>query len=319
MVVAEERERRWPEPTPDELLKVLRAAGWLLEQEAALALERADFEVTQSWAFEDVDDPTKSREIDVAAFREVFRDDAMGLTVTVNVLIECKDSTMPWALVGRTKPPAPIPIERKDVQYVFDRIEYDEHPSSQGMQHKYVGATQYLGLHTLTANPWARGFEATVLTRLNKKKDTSNWETANASLMWEVMFPMAKAMTTLGSEVETFNAGTRGVNNPALNTQTTRGRVALYFPLVVTSAPLYRVDYTSGMPEVSTAPWVPLRRRIDNRTLKGEFHAVVVNAEALQDFITNQIGGFATAVADLARDDPTRFLRQIDRAWTPPS
>lgn len=309
----DERERQWPEPTPEALLAALRQAGWLLEQETATALTRAGFEVTQSWPYQDPDAPDKSREMDVVATKRVHLNAELNFSVIAHVVVECKESAMPYALIGRTTPVGPFAYERKETQFLFDRIEYDERPSAQGLTHEYVGPSQYLELHHLTANPWARDFEATLLVRLDKKgKD--DWSASNDGLMQQAMVPVAKVIDTLRTERATKN-DTRANRIDATDGGRHHAQIALYFPLIVTSAPLFRVDATQEPPQVSKSPWVPLRRTFNSATLKGEYRATVVNADALDDYIESQILGFANAVGSVAKANPQRFLRYKDHSW----
>lgn len=309
--MAADRERHWPEPEPDELLTALRSAGWLLEQEAATALSEAGFDVTPSWAYQDPDMPEKSREVDVVGIKQVLHDEDSGLTVTAYVLIECKESTMPYALVGRTVTPSDSPIERVEVQYHFMAVEVEREPTPRGLMSRQVGTTEYLGLHELTANPWARDFEATLLIRLNKKAKT--WEAENDGLMQDVMLPMAKAVSAMRAAVSNYNVN--GLVEGNGHSRSERGEVALYFPMLVTTAPLSRVDAGGAEVTTASAPWVTLKRRFASRTVQGEFRATVVNHKALGIFLQNEVLRFSDAVATVVLENPARLLNAIDHSW----
>lgn len=231
-----------PEPTPGALLAALRQAGWLLEQETASALTRAGFDVTQSWPYQDPEFPDKSREMDVVATKRVHLNAEFNFSVIAHVVAGCKESAMPYALIGRTTPVGVFAYERKETQFVFDRIEYDERPSPQGLIHKYVGPSQYLELHHLTANPWSRDFEATLLVRLDKTgKD--DWSASNDGLMQQAMVPVVKVIDTLRTKRAIKN-DIRASRIDAADGGRHHAQIALYFPLIVTSAPLFRVDAT---------------------------------------------------------------------------
>lgn len=87
-------------PTSAEVISALRDAGWLLEQDTAAALEKCGFYVSRAKAFPDPDDPSVSREIDVHAYRQLFRSDDLSMSVGVRILAECKQSSMPYVVVG---------------------------------------------------------------------------------------------------------------------------------------------------------------------------------------------------------------------------
>lgn len=94
--VSEQRLR----PTSAEVIAALRDAGWLLEQDTEATLEKSGFHVTAGKAFPDPDDPSVSREINVHGFRQLFLSDELSVSVGARVLAECKQSSMPYIVVG---------------------------------------------------------------------------------------------------------------------------------------------------------------------------------------------------------------------------
>lgn len=293
-------------------MQAMRQAGWLLEQETATILDRAGFEVTQSWPFPDADLPSNSREMDVIGMKRVHLNAKLNFSVWANVVVECKESSLPYALLGRTISPDRFAYARQEVQMIVDKIEYSEQPSPQGLVKKYVGGPQYNDLHHLTANPWAHDFEATLLVRLDKSG--SKWSASNDGLMQDAMVPMAKAILHMRSGQDKANRARSDHLGSADGTRF-HARVVLYFPLVVTSAPLYRIDASQEPPQIALAPFVPLRRRFDSTSLKGEFRTTVINAGALQDYVEHQVLGFANAVGKAALERPERFITSKDHGW----
>jgi hypothetical protein len=93
---------RWP--TDDELLGAVRDAGWLLEHHALRVLNAADCHPRSAWAFEDPDEPTKSRELDVWSHRQMRRDEANKVIVSTRFLVECKQSSNPYVGIGYDLP-----------------------------------------------------------------------------------------------------------------------------------------------------------------------------------------------------------------------
>jgi hypothetical protein len=92
------------QPSPDEIIAAVRSAGWLLEHDTETALRAAGYYTQMGQAFPDPDDNAISREIDVAGYRQLFTDKALAFTVGVRVIAECKQSTMPYVLIGRPPP-----------------------------------------------------------------------------------------------------------------------------------------------------------------------------------------------------------------------
>lgn len=99
MTQQEENDQRL-RPTSAEVIAALRDAGWLLEQDTAATLEKGGFHVATAKAFPEPDDPSVSREIDVHGYRQLFRSDDLSLSVGTRMLAECKQSSMPYVVVG---------------------------------------------------------------------------------------------------------------------------------------------------------------------------------------------------------------------------
>jgi len=99
-VNTERRPERGTRPTSAEVVAALRDAGWLLEQDTAQTLERNGFHVTPGKAFPDPDDPRVSREIDVHAYRQLYRSDELSFSIGTRVMAECKQSSIPYIVVG---------------------------------------------------------------------------------------------------------------------------------------------------------------------------------------------------------------------------
>lgn len=88
------------EPTSDQIIDALRSAGWLLEQETDSALLKRDYVTSVGAAFPDPDEPSKSREIDVMAYKRLHTDGDLRMSVSIRCLVECKQSSHPYILIG---------------------------------------------------------------------------------------------------------------------------------------------------------------------------------------------------------------------------
>lgn len=82
-------------PTPTEIIFAAERSGWLLEQHAARVLDAAGMHPRVGWAFQDADDPSTSRELDVWGYRQFLQDSKNRLTVCAHMLVECKQSSLP--------------------------------------------------------------------------------------------------------------------------------------------------------------------------------------------------------------------------------
>ncbi|BBZ15978.1 hypothetical protein [Mycolicibacterium gadium] len=108
------------EPTSEQIVAALRSAGWLLEQETGAALQRRGYRTQLGWAFPDPDDQTKSRELDVMAYKRLYDNADLRMTVSIRCLIECKQSSQPYVLIGG--PTDTAQSGRTRLEQIYDSI-----------------------------------------------------------------------------------------------------------------------------------------------------------------------------------------------------
>jgi hypothetical protein len=91
-------------PSDQEVIAALERTGFLLEQRVAKCLQGYEFHAEIGSAYPDPE-TGKSREIDVQASRldDVEHEKIAGL-VHIDLIIECKNTTAPFVLVGQTIP-----------------------------------------------------------------------------------------------------------------------------------------------------------------------------------------------------------------------
>lgn len=296
-------------PTSEEIESAIRDAGWLLEQDTESALKRRGFNTVAGFAFPDPDDETSSREVDVSGYLPLFQDKDLRMSVGVRVLAECKQSSMPYVLIGRRPDEDEAQRERGEQQFRFDTVEVGQTVMGDNRRLlQQVPIRRYLGIEELPGNPWTYDFLATQMTRMSRRKV---WEADNAGIFTGLTFPLAKALSHLRSQ---DNVGRRNVDHdPA------RGEWAsatFYYPIVVTSGPLFRADASEpGKPTIEPVGWASMIREIRTRKVKGRFTIDVVNYEHLDEFIETRILQFAEAVRGIAESDPARFVTHKDHEW----
>lgn len=295
------------QPSADEIVAAIRSAGWLLEQETEAALRAAGYYTQMGHAFPDPDDPAVSREIDVTGYRQLFRDEDLALSVGVRVIAECKQSTMPYVLIGRP-PFDQVPGRtREEQQLRFDRVEIASTPTGDNSRRiDMVDAREYLGLRNLPGNPWDADFVATQMTRLDRKK---TWLADNRGVFTSLVYPLAKALTYFRS---TNKRGNYVDHMPGRDWAS----IEFYYPVVVTSAPIHAVDVSQAELRPRRVPWTTMSRQIRSHNVSGQFYVDVVTAEALADYLNERIGVFADEVARIAEADPKRFVTHEDHTYS---
>jgi hypothetical protein len=303
--MSEEVEER-DQPTADEIVAALRSAGWLLEQETEASLRAAGYNTTMGYAFPDPDDPSVSREIDVTGYQQLYRSEELALSVGIRVIAECKQSTMPYVLVGRP-PDESLSRSGMEQQFRFGSVEVGQTPLDDGRSRLHqVDARQYLGLLALPGNPWDIDFVGTQMTRLDRKK---TWLADNRGIFTSLMYPLAKALTYFRSE---------GPRSSYVDHKPGRdwASIVFYYPLVVTSSLVYMVDTTEEPLTPRRVPWATMSRQIKSKNIAGQFYVDVVTAESLNDYLAQRIGVFTAELARLAEAEPKRFVTHKDHSYS---
>jgi hypothetical protein len=288
------------EPSAEQIVAAIRVAGWLLEQETAQTLSDRSFYVTMGRAFPDPDEPSNSRELDVVGYREIFRDDDRRMSIAVQVLAECKQSSTPYVLIGAPGTATPGDGRYAEQLFRFPSVRMDMEPRQDGStQVRMVPARRFLGLTDLPANPWSKRFVATQMTRM--KRMGKQWRADNEGIFTSLVVPLAKALTHFRSEHSAHQQGPHDRKHGWAS-------IVFFYPIVVTSATVYAVDVSSRHPEVSAVPWAALTRELRSSSVDGQFTIDVVHSAHLGEYLDDRVGVFADAVATVAAANPEAFI-----------
>lgn len=91
--------------------------------------------------------------------------------------------------------------------------------------------------------------------------------------------------------------------------------IDFYYPLVVTSAPVYIVDATAPDIEAVEVSWATVTRQIKSAKVDGQFNIDVVNSAELENYLNERVHRFGNAVARLAEENPQRFVTHKDYTY----
>jgi hypothetical protein len=294
-------------PTDEQLLAAVDEAGWLLEHRALRALEDRNWHPRPGWAFQDPDEPTKSRELDMWSYRQFWRDEGYRLRVTARLLVECKQSAQPFAAVGHVVPtwrqrgnPAEhvLPVEN------YSTVIHDppgSHPGS--VRYRGHDAWDWLGFRQLERHSGDDGFRVTQMTKLNRAK--GGWDATNAGIFTSLVYPLAKALRASQARLQTPRRIMEGDGFPRRESTTTWLDVGLHFPVILISSPLFVIDATGETPRVEQRNWVRTTRELKSANVQGTFDIDVVTETAFPQYVESR-ARFASAVAELVADDPMR-------------
>lgn len=291
-------------PTDDELLAAVRAAGWLLESQALRVLAEADLHPRAGWAFADPDDPTKSRELDVWAFRRLLHEEATKVEVSVRFLVECKQSSNPYVGVGYELPEHRFRQAPAEHVLALDtvRVPMDQANGTYRMSPAWT----HFGFDVLARNHRESNFRVNQLTRLDHAKGGA-WSASNDGVFTSLVYPLAKALDASKKDAAVAApAGSRG----AVNRVGWTG-FALHFPVVLLSCPLYIVDATQTEPQVKQRAWATATRQLKTASVSGTFEIDVVTEPAFADYVADRLA-FAQAFADMVGADALRYTGESE-------
>ncbi|WP_223948793.1 hypothetical protein [Arthrobacter sp. NtRootA1] len=284
-------------PTNEELLSAVESAGWLLEQHALRILKEHEVHPRSGWAYQDADDPSVSRELDVWAYKQMLRDEANKIIVGVKFLVECKQSSQPYAAIGHVLPE--YHLQRNPTQHVLPVQNFPV--QREGNTTTYAPAWGALGFDNVALGHGEDHFRATQLTRLDRVKG-GGWSANNNGIFTSLVYPLAKALraTQKGAVTTEYYSGIAGHRDKWV-------MVDLCFPVVLISADLFVVDASADTPEVAKKPWVTTRRELKSRSVNGVFDIDVVTSESFADFVRAKLA-FSAAIADEVGKDPRRCV-----------
>lgn len=280
-------------PSVSQIREALDDSGYLFEHEVASLLDGLGFHVETSWAFSDPDEG-KSREIDIRAFRTTHRDTMSSVNVAIQLLIECKDSGAPLVFLQRDKNAREL-AHAQPAEYHFPLKNYNVHINANS--YTEVPAFDFLSL-AKDHYYYRQATKATQFARIVRKG--SNWHANHDGVYDALILPLAKAAA--------FELGglKRHDGQPAKPVY-----IRLIFPIVVVRSHLYAYDLSSAAATIEPAPMVSFLRHIESGTLTGYHLTDFVTLDDLGRYITEDVGGFAAAVAARFKDNREKLLTRI--------
>ena len=280
-------------PSPEQVLQALESAGHLLEQEVATRLADLGYSVSTSRAFTDQDEG-KSRELDVFAHKELYRNDEKRLRVGLTLLVECKNTSAPLAFLTRPvrdpgRPPEEFVItyhsrEEREVRggetYILRRPMFDK----LGLRGEYWGT--------------AEAVRAVHVSRLDRKG--SAWSAVNTGVFDSLTWPMAKALRAFKSPIRNPNRG--------FDAKRDWSHVALFVPMVVSASRLFVADGTQLHPTVAEMPFVRFQREFKAKSFQGVFGLDFVQRDSLTSFVRDVVDAFGSEVVRRVRADEDALI-----------
>ncbi len=250
--------------------------------------------------------PDRPTQQSLHGYRQLYRSDDLTFSVGARILAECKQSSMPYVVVGGPAKPYDLRRERLEQHFRFPHVEVEREELGDGKARLHsVSAREYLGLDSIRGNPWEPGFLATQMTRLDRKK---TWLADNRGIFGSLVYPLAKAVTYFRSQANRSSYVHHRVCQEWAS-------ITFYYPVIVTSAVLYAVDTSADDIGAVEVPWATMTREIKASKIDGQFNIDVVTYESLPQYLDERVNRFCTDVAALAAADPQRFVNHQDHGF----
>lgn len=255
------------QPDPDQIVQALDQTGFLLEQRVYQLFENNGLEAQINVPFSDPD-TGKSREIDVVGSEGNFAKSTERIAdpwVWREIIAECKNTTNPFVVVGRRT--------NDTSNHCKNWYSPGFDPLKLGWRGVY-GTANVLGFQGLKSGPFQDGFKGNQLVRLNRH--SGKWKADNQGVFDSIFYPLVKATTAHMADDN---------EEPDDETPT----FSFFFPILVTSGAVYRVEVGTESPSVERVGWVPLVRAFKENKLSGEFLIEVVELAHLESYIRTRV------------------------------
>lgn len=279
------------QPTENQIIKALEQSGYLFEQEVADKLEELDFHVETSWAFRD-QEQDKSRELDLRAIKEVFKDHKNKIAIFSELLVECKAYENPMVFLQRSKNTR----EKTHVipqEYIFPIKNYRKQISENSYQE--VPAFIHLGLQAQHYY-YQDDLKATQFSKIVRKG--SEWVANHDGIYDALMLPLAKAFESRRTEILKISSGTEWKY------------IWLTFPMVILRNEIFSLEVTKKPLLPKPQGRMSFIRQLDTGNIKGFYLTDFVTFEHLENYVKNEIGAFSERITELCRNTPELFTQK---------
>lgn len=276
-------------PTPEQITNAIRDSGYLMEQEVATELENLDFNVKTNSAFED-ENEGKSREIDIFATKEFYRNKENKILINVGLICECKNNSNPFVFIGRNKNKADQLFKPKE--FVFPFPKYHIPVEGENNMVRVVPAFNHLGIekyHHFFLNT-QKAVQFCKIVRKGK-----NWKALHDGIYDGIFLPLVKALEYQKKDLKKY---TNYWNY-----------IFLYYPMVILHSDLFYIDSNDNLATPVPVNHVTFEREIKSKTLDGRYLIEFVNQRGLSDFITQKIIPVIEHLTTIADSNPKMFKK----------
>lgn len=281
------------EVTPAEVQSALERSGYLFEQQVGNRLQDLGFVVHTNVAFEDPDEG-KSREFDVNGELYLLdnRRDGSGLSLSMELIIECKANNFPLTLISR-RSPSPYDVDGPvSVILPVTRVQKVLRQTGNETISRTTSTFRHLGLDKVH-HFYRRDRKAVQFCRLLLQD--KQWRAEHAGLFDSMILPLFKA----------FNCHRERVTNIK-----DRRFIHVIYPMIVCRGQLFDFDTSSSEAVPAEIPWGGLLRDLSSESLSGLHWVDFVQETHLESYVKECVLPFGEHLKQMILSTPDVFFRK---------
>jgi hypothetical protein len=270
------------QPTPEEIIKALVESGYLFEQEVASQIETNGYSIKTNSAFLDLDEG-KSREMDVVAFKLIFRDEKLKISVGVRILCECKNSKSPFVFITRNKGTADHLYCPPN--FIYPKQYYETVVKEIPKTIRQTNPFLYFDINSIF--PYSKSdVKAVQFSKLVQKN--KEWNAFHDGIYDSLLLPLSKCLEF--HKKQDFYPNTEWKN------------FMIYFPLVVLSSTIFFVESHIDPSIVRKTDHITFTRAIKSKNQNETYLFDFVTLSGLDTYINEYVDVFAKGFVERVID-----------------
>lgn len=286
-------------PTPEEILAAVESSGFLMEQDVASTLEDLGFYVWTARAYKDPEEG-KSRELDVATYRQFLRDEDKRIYGASELLVECKNSSNPFVFMTRRKSDADAGWRSPHMRFPIDNYEAKKAKGAGSFFVQWTHAFEEFGFKE-EHHFHKRATKAVQFARIDRSG--SKWSANHAGLYDSIFLPLLKATKARWEETRPRGSGPEEWR-----------QFRFLYPVVVIRGKIFEIDTSGSDRTPKEVPHIPFLRDLKMDGLEGRFLVDFVNEDHLEAFVREVVERNERIVTNRYVDHKDQVLSK-ERAW----
>lgn len=275
------------EPTIEEVGEALRKSGYLMEQEIASRVEGLGFQTRTNFPYVDSDE-NKSREMDVAAYHQFYKNEDKKVSGFVELIIECKQSNFPYAFISRNKMASDYTVLPEEFAFSKSRFEIKYEVGGSAFV-RFENPFHNLGIDKIHYS-YDRPEKTVQFCRIDRSG--KNWNANHAGLYDSIFLPLTKALSFRKSKLPVDQRGGQW------------NHVWIFIPMVVVKGKMYKVQSHIDPEKIEEIKHVTFSRDIYVGNEMKRYSVEFISSDYLETFIGETLNPFLAKFIEILSANP---------------